>query len=110
MKDEPHILRYGPPRFVFRKLMKVEPLQTGVKLSDLVADLPREHLSSFTRLNCGCFALIEMMQSGSEKGKRAVIEAVNLAALKHSGLVGGKALLEEITSCLQSKVTSRSSK
>lgn len=105
MKDEPHILRYGPPRFVFRKLMKVEPKQQGAKLSDFIADLPSDHLSSFTRLDCGCFALIEMMQSGSEKAKKAVIEAVNLAVLKNSTLIGAKALLEEITDCLQSNVT-----
>lgn len=104
MKDEPHILRFGPPRFVFRKLMKVEPKQSGAKLSDFIADLPRDHLSSFTGLDCGCFSLIEMMQSGSEKGKKAVIEAVNLAVLKNSALIGAKALLEEVTLCLQSKI------
>lgn len=110
MEDRPHMLRFGPPRFVFRKLMAAEPRQKGARLSEFVAQLPRDHLGSFITLNCGCYTLIEMLRSGSIVACAAVLDAINLAALKKSSLPGARALLEEINRHLVAAVAVKSSK
>jgi hypothetical protein len=58
VESAPHIIEAGAGRFVLRKLLQTDPRQTGVKLSDFIAELPSEQLGSFTAINPGCFALL----------------------------------------------------
>ena len=96
IESPPHIIEKGPARFVLRKLLQADPRQSDVKLSDFIADLPAEHIGTFVAINPGCFALIDMARSGSEKARSAVLHAVNLNQLKNSSLVGANALLSEL--------------
>jgi len=95
-RETPHIVKTGCARFVFRKLLQLESKQEGVKLSDYLAELPVEQLSSFTSINSGCFALLEMLKSGSAKATDALRE-LNVNELKRSELVGAKALYQELS-------------
>jgi pumilio family protein 6 len=97
IEAEPHIIQSGCGRYVLMKLLKAEKSQTDVKLSDFLADLPRQHLASFVAINNGCFVLLNMAQSGSGKALKAVTKAVNATVLKqHENFVGAKLLKEEL--------------
>uniref|UniRef100_A0A914QK34 HMA domain-containing protein n=1 Tax=Panagrolaimus davidi TaxID=227884 RepID=A0A914QK34_9BILA len=71
-------------------------LEGNIKLSDYLAELPSDHLGSFIAINNGCFVLRNMVKSGSEKAKIAVIKAANVKTLKKSPHIGAKHLMEEL--------------
>jgi hypothetical protein len=78
-----HIVQGGCARFVFRKLLQSDPLrEEGNKLSDFLAAIPAESLSSWTGMDCGCYTLIEMLKSGSAKATEVLQEAINESSLK----------------------------
>ena len=78
-----HIVQGGCARFVFRKLLMDDPKrEEGSKLSDFLADISPESLSSWTGMDCGCFALVEVFKSGSNKARIALIDALNEGSLK----------------------------
>jgi len=103
--ENPHIIQAGCGRFVLRKLLQSDAKQVDAKLSDFMADLPSEQLNSFTAINSGCFALMDMAKCGSKKAREAVRSCVNLAALRKSSLVGANLLLVEMLADAANKKT-----
>jgi len=97
MEGEPHIIESGCARFVLASLLRRDCKQERIKLSEYMADLPEEHLSSFTAINNGCFLLHYMFRSGSEKAKEVVKRAVKVKALKKSSFQGAIHLLEDLS-------------
>uniref|UniRef100_A0A914HDW5 PUM-HD domain-containing protein n=1 Tax=Globodera rostochiensis TaxID=31243 RepID=A0A914HDW5_GLORO len=94
-----HIVQGGCARFVFRKLLQSDPRRRdGHRLSDFLADLPAESLSSWTGMDCGCYTLVEMFKSGSDKGREVLRQAITVKMLQNSHLAGAKALLDLFTS------------
>ncbi|KAI1701985.1 CPL domain-containing protein [Ditylenchus destructor] len=96
MEGPPHIVQAGCQRFVFRKLLQSDAKQQDLKLSDFIVKLPKDHLQTFVGVNSGCFALLEMMRSGSKKAKAVIEGCISLAALKNSSLIGAKLLHDEL--------------
>uniref|UniRef100_A0A915E561 PUM-HD domain-containing protein n=1 Tax=Ditylenchus dipsaci TaxID=166011 RepID=A0A915E561_9BILA len=70
IEGEPHIIESGCQRFVFRKLLQCDANQ-----------------EDFIGVNSGCFALVDMLRSGSSKARTAITNAVSLTSLKNSTLV-----------------------
>ncbi|CAK5116470.1 unnamed protein product [Meloidogyne enterolobii] len=73
-KERPlHIIAGGCARFVFRKLLKNDRLREKEeeKLSFyLMSILKRENLQSWTGMDCGCYTLIEIIESGSDYARK----------------------------------------
>ncbi|KAL3105761.1 hypothetical protein niasHT_026536 [Heterodera trifolii] len=90
-----HIVQGGCARFVFRKLLQADPGRCdGHRLSDFLADLPADNLSSWTSMDCGCYTLVEVFKSGSDKARKALRRALSVAMLQNSNLSGAKSLLD----------------
>ncbi|KAI6182460.1 CPL domain containing protein [Aphelenchoides bicaudatus] len=103
---EKHLMQGGPGRFVFKKLLKVDKNQPTVKLSEYVATLPKDQLSLFAATNSGCFDLLHMCISGSEKARNAVRDAVNISSLKKkTGYPGAQYLLEEVSNSVRALIS-----
>ncbi|CAK5082601.1 unnamed protein product [Meloidogyne enterolobii] len=75
-KERPlHIIAGGCARFVFRKLLKNDRLREKEeeKLSFyLMSILKRENLQSWTGMDCGCYTLIEIIESGSDYARKTL--------------------------------------
>uniref|UniRef100_A0AC34RTK0 PUM-HD domain-containing protein n=1 Tax=Panagrolaimus sp. JU765 TaxID=591449 RepID=A0AC34RTK0_9BILA len=97
LENEPHIIEAGCGRFVLTLLLRKDTQQGDVKLSDYMADLPQRQLASFTAINNGCFILHYMFNSGSEKAKAAVKNAVKIKDLKKANTKGAILLLGDLS-------------
>ncbi|KAL7074362.1 hypothetical protein ACQ4LE_006259 [Meloidogyne hapla] len=99
-KERPlHIIAGGCARFVFRKLLKNDRLREKVeeKLSFyLMSIVKKENLQSWTGMDCGCYTLIEVLESGSNYARKILKKALNGNNLKNSSLQGAKKLLVEL--------------
>uniref|UniRef100_A0A914RDT5 Uncharacterized protein n=1 Tax=Panagrolaimus davidi TaxID=227884 RepID=A0A914RDT5_9BILA len=74
-------MKIGYDRSTFINLLKLDDLQGEIKLSDYLAEIPIDHLKSFTSVNngYGYFVLRYMVESGSLKAKVAVAKALKKA-------------------------------
>lgn len=77
-KERPfHIIAGGCARFVFRKLLKNDKLRgdedENVKLSfHLMKVLKKENIQSWTGMDCGCYTLLEILESGSNYARKTL--------------------------------------
>ncbi|KAF7639479.1 PUM-HD domain-containing protein [Meloidogyne graminicola] len=102
-KERPfHIIAGGCARFVFRKLLKNDKLREdedeNVKLSfHLMKVLKKENIQSWTGMDCGCYTLLEILESGSNYARKTLKKVLGEDNnLKNSSLQGAKKLLDEL--------------